>query len=69
MTPAVGGGESPAHGYVVGQPGGNVALDLVVLDQHLGPVLDSGLAAADVRRARELLGRLDRAVLVALDRG
>lgn len=31
--------------YVVDQPGGNVALDLFVLDQHLGSVLDGALAA------------------------
>jgi DNA-binding MarR family transcriptional regulator len=34
--------------YVVDQPGGNVALDLFVLDQHLGSVLDAALAATGV---------------------
>jgi DNA-binding MarR family transcriptional regulator len=36
------------HDYVVDQTGGNVALDLFVLDQHLGMVLDSALAAVGV---------------------
>jgi DNA-binding MarR family transcriptional regulator len=35
-------------GYVVDQPGANLALDLFVLDQHLGMVLDSALAAVGV---------------------
>ena len=34
--------------YVVEQPGGNVALDLFVLDQHLGAVLDAALAPTGV---------------------
>ena len=34
--------------YVVDQVGGNVALDLFVLDQHLGMVLDTALAAVGV---------------------
>jgi DNA-binding MarR family transcriptional regulator len=34
--------------YVVDQTGGNVALDLFVLDQHLGAVLDAALAATGV---------------------
>jgi DNA-binding MarR family transcriptional regulator len=34
--------------YVVDQPGGNVALDLFVLDQHLGAVLDAALAPTGV---------------------
>jgi DNA-binding MarR family transcriptional regulator len=33
-----------AGAYVVDQPGGNVALDLFVVDQHLGAVLDAALA-------------------------
>jgi DNA-binding MarR family transcriptional regulator len=38
----------PAPAYVVDQPGGNIALDLFVLDQHLGVVLDSALAPTGV---------------------
>ena len=34
--------------YVVEQPGGNVALDLFVLDQHLGAVLDAALVPTGV---------------------
>lgn len=34
--------------YVVDQAGSNVALDLFVLDQHLGMVLDTALAAVGV---------------------
>lgn len=35
-------------GYVVDQPGANVALDLFVLDQHLGTVLDTALGPTGV---------------------
>jgi DNA-binding MarR family transcriptional regulator len=34
--------------FVVDQPGGNIALDLFVLDQHLGLVLDAALAPTGV---------------------
>jgi DNA-binding MarR family transcriptional regulator len=34
--------------FVVDQPGGNVALDLFVLDQHLGMVLDTALVPTGV---------------------
>jgi DNA-binding MarR family transcriptional regulator len=34
--------------FVVDQPGSNVALDLFVLDQHLGQVLDAALAPTGV---------------------
>lgn len=43
MTPPPG-----SSAYVVDQAGGNVALDLFVLDQHLGTVLDGALAAVGV---------------------
>lgn len=36
---------APARRYVVDQAGGNIALDLYVLDQHLGAVLDAALAS------------------------
>jgi DNA-binding MarR family transcriptional regulator len=42
------GGPVAKTGFVVDQPGGNVALDLFVLDQHLGTVLDGALAAVGV---------------------
>jgi DNA-binding MarR family transcriptional regulator len=38
----------PVSSYVVDQPGANVALDLFVLDQHLGVVLDAALAPTGV---------------------
>ena len=38
-------GSTGAGHHVVDQIGGNVALDLFVLDQHLGMVLDTALAA------------------------
>lgn len=34
--------------FVVDQPGGNLALDLFVVDQHLGSLVDVALAAAGV---------------------
>ena len=44
----VGASSVPKAGFVVDQPGGNVALDLFVLDQHLGTALDSALAGVGV---------------------
>jgi DNA-binding MarR family transcriptional regulator len=44
----VGSSSVARTGFVVDQPGGNVALDLFVLDQHLGTVLDGALAAVGV---------------------
>jgi DNA-binding MarR family transcriptional regulator len=35
-------------GYVVDQPGANVALDLFVLDQHLGTMLDAALGPTGI---------------------
>ena len=51
----------PVEAYVVDQPGGNVALDLFVLDQHLGAVLDAALAATGVTAsAYAVYGQLAR---------
>ena len=38
---SAGAGDDGGAGYVVDQPGGNLALDLFVVDQHLGMVLDT----------------------------
>jgi DNA-binding MarR family transcriptional regulator len=39
------------HGFVVDQRGGNLALDLFVVDQHLGALLDAALAETGITAA------------------
>jgi DNA-binding MarR family transcriptional regulator len=52
--------------FVVDQAGGNVALDLFVLDQHLGQVLDSALAPSGVTASvYAVYGQLDAGVTTA----
>ena len=56
-------GPPPAR-FVVDQPGGNVTLDLFVLDQHLGMVLDAALLPAGVTAsAYAVYGQLARGPL------
>ena len=51
----------PVPAYVVDEPGANVALDLFVLDQHLGVLLDTALAPTGVTAsAYAVYGQLAR---------
>lgn len=43
--------ETARRGFVVDQRGGNIALDLFVVDQHLGALLDAALAGTGVTAA------------------
>jgi DNA-binding MarR family transcriptional regulator len=54
---------APAR-FVVDQPSGNVALDLFVLDQHLGTVLDAALAPTGVTASQyAVYGQLARGAM------